>query len=144
MDPEMYKQLGELQGRFNTFETNVTQQFNEVKQAIKEQSVVPYSVYEARTKATDLIHVSHEDRLVAAEDKIDHIQDAMDIREHTVTSKVAAFLDNAIVKIIGTGVITVVIFGVYLNYQKQIDSLQQKVDTVGSTQQVIKKEIINE
>ena len=30
-DPEIYKQIGELTGRFNTFEANMSKEFSEIK-----------------------------------------------------------------------------------------------------------------
>lgn len=129
MDPEIYKQLGELKGRFNTFENNMKQEFVELKQTIKEQSVVPYGIYEARVKATDIIHQNHEDRLKSIEGKVDVVEDTLQIREHTTTGKLAVFLDNAIVKVIGGSVILLVIAAMYYANQSQIKSLESQIDS---------------
>lgn len=134
MDPKIYEQLGELKGRFNTFEQNMSTQFAEVKQAIKEQSVVPYSIYDKHVETSDT-------RYEKLRTDIEIIKDTLQIKEHTITGRVATFLDNAIVKIIGTGLITVLLIGVYLNYQKQIDTLTRKVNNVDSTQQIIQKDV---
>ena len=144
MDPEIYKQLGELQGRFNTFEQNMAREFADIKQTIKEQSVVPYGVYEARTKATDTIHANHEERLKGLEGKVDGIEDNLQIREHTVTGKIAAFLDSAIVKVVGTGVVSLVLLAVYWNYQSQIEQLTKKVNEVEQVKEIRKETIIQD
>ena len=67
-------------------------------------------------------------------------QAACEVKEHTITGKLAQFLDSAIVKIIGTGVVGVVLFAIYLNYQAQIDSISEKVDNVTRLEQVKKGE----
>lgn len=128
-DPEIYKQIGELTGRFNTFEANMSKEFSEVKQAIREQNNVPYPVFEK--------HVLEHTKLAA---RVDAVEDTLKIKEHTITGKLAQFLDSAIVKIIGTGVVGVVLFAIYLNYQAQIDSISEKVDNVTRLEQVNKGE----
>ncbi len=132
-DPEIHRQIGELTGRFNTFEVNMAGEFAELKQTIREQSVVPYAVYEK--------HVQDESSAVEKlRGDIETIKDTLQIREHSVTGKLATFLDSAIVKIIGTGVVGVVLFAIYLNYQAQIDSISEKVDNVTRLEQVKKGE----
>lgn len=123
-DPEIYSKIGELTGRFNTFEENMTNQFKEVKQAIRDQNNVPYPVFEK--------HVLEHGKLVA---RVESVEDALKIKEHTITGKLAQFLDSAIVKIIGTGIVGAVLFAIYINYQAQIDSISEKVDNVTRVEQ---------
>ena len=130
-DPETYKQIGELTGRFNTFEANMSKEFSEVKQAIREQNNVPYPVFEKHVLDSESKHT----KLVA---RVDAVEDTLKIKEATITGKLVQFLDSAIVKIIGTGVVGVVLFAIYLNYQAQIDSISEKVDNVTRLEQVKK------
>lgn len=53
-----------------------------------------------------------------------------------MTGKLATFFDNAIVKIIGAGVVTTVFIGLYLNYKVQIDTISEKVDNVTKVQHI--------
>lgn len=123
MDPEIYKQIGELTGRFNTFEQNMSNQFNEVKQAIKDQSVVPYSVYDKHVESSDkAISVLRED--------VDNIQDNLNIRANSLSGKLDIFLDNTVVKIIGSSFVGLVLIVIYWSYQKQIDNITQMVDNI--------------
>ena len=131
-DPKIYEQLGELTGRFNTFERNMAREFQELKQTIRDQSVVPYQVFEK--------HVLDAEQHIRDFDKrLNTIEDTLKIREATVTGKLAQFLDNAIVKIIGTGVVAAVLFAVFINYKSQIDSISNKVDNIDSQEQVIEQ-----
>lgn len=132
-DPEIYKQIGELTGRFNTFEANMSKEFSEVKQAIREQNNVPYPVFEKHVLESESKHT----KLAA---RVDAVEDTLKIKEATITGKLAQFLDSAIVKIIGTGVVGVVLFAMYLNYQAQIDSISEKLDNVTRLEQVKKGE----
>lgn len=127
-DPEIHRQIGELTGRFNTFEVNMAREFAELKQTIREQSVVPYAVYEKRVTDidTDIANLRTD---------IELIKDNLQIRQHSLTGKVAAFLDSAIVKIIGTGVVAAVLFAIYINYQQQIDSISEKIDNASRIEQ---------
>lgn len=127
-DPEIHRQIGELTGRFNTFEVNIAREFAELKQTIREQSVVPYAVYEKRVTDidTDIANLRTD---------VELIKDKLQIREYSVTGKMAAFLDNAIVKIIGAAIVTAVLVGIYLNYKVQIDSIREKVDNANRIEQ---------
>lgn len=126
-DPEIHRQIGELTGRFNTFEVNMAREFSELKQTIREQSVVPYTVYEKRVADIDT-------DIAALRTDVEIIKDKLQIREYSVTGKMAAFLDNAIVKILGAAIVTAVLVGIYLNYKVQIDSISEKVDNVTTEQ----------
>ena len=128
-DPEIHRQIGELTGRFNTFEVNMAREFAELKQTIREQSVVPYAVYEKRVTDidTDIANLRTD---------VELIKDKLQIREYSVTGKVAAFLDSAVVKIIGTGIVAAVLFAIYINYQQQIDSISEKVDNATKVQNI--------
>lgn len=138
-DPEIYSKIGELTGRFNTFEATMTKEFLEVKQAIKEQSVVPYGIYEARLEATDIIHKDHSDSLKSLNSRVDRLEDINNIRKNTITGKLAEFFDSAIVKLLGSAIITGVLIGMYLNYKVQIDSISEKVDNVSKQDQIIEQ-----
>lgn len=131
-DPKIYEQLGELTGRFNTFEKNMADQFSELKQVIRDQNNVPYPIFEKH-----VLDTKQEIKDLAG--RVDNIEEALKIKEATITGKLAQFLDSAIVKIIGTAVVTAVLFGMYFNYQKQIDSISEKVDNVNKQEQVIEQ-----
>lgn len=128
-DPEIYKQIGELTGRFNTFETNMNQQFQELKQTIREQSVVPYPVFEKHV-------IDTQKDINGLKDKVDVIEDTLKIRDATITGKLARFLDSAIVKMIGTALVGGVSLIVYVNYRAQIDNITQKLDNVSEQQHI--------
>ena len=128
MDPEIYKQLGELTGRFNTFEQNMATQFTEIKQAIKDQSVVPYAIYEEHVKRSDA-------EILALQTDMKLVKDTLQLNKSSLSGRVAAFLDTSAVKIIGTAIIAVIIFGMYFSYKEQIDSLNNKVHNIEQVQQ---------
>lgn len=130
MDPEIYKQLGELQGRFNTFEQNMAKEFSDLKETIRSQSIVPYDVYAARVKATDLIHESHEKRLESLENSVGDISLSGKLRKNSVSGRLAEFFDGAVVKIIGASVVSLVVIAVYWQYQSQIEALNEKINRV--------------
>lgn len=129
-DPEIHRQIGELTGRFNTFEVNMAREFAELKQTIREQSVVPYAVYEKRV--TDI-----DTDIASLRTDVELIKDKLQIREYSVTGKMATFLDNAIVKIVGAAIVTAVLVGIYLNYKVQIDTISEKVDNASRIEQNI-------
>lgn len=135
MDPEIYKQLGELTGRFNTFENNMATQFSEIKQAIKDQAVVPYSIYEEHVKRSDAELLALDGRIVIVEARVKTVEDRLNLNQSSLPSRVAAFLDASAVKIIGSAVILVIIFGMYFSYKEQIDSLNNKVHNIEQVQQ---------
>lgn len=123
MDPEIYKQIGELTGRFNTLEKNMERQFDDLKQAIREQNNVPLSVFKEYTKESRAITDDLSTR-------VDAIEDMLRVKEATITGKVALFLDNALVKIIGTSLIGLILVAIYINYQTQIRLTNDRIDSV--------------
>ena len=127
-DPKIYEQLGNLTGRFNTFEQNMAREFQELKQTIRDQNALPNAIFQK--------HFSYI--LIAIKDlttRVDNIEDALKIKEATITGKLAQFLDSAIVKIIGGAVIAAVLLAMYFNYKTQIDSISEKVDNVNQVEQ---------
>lgn len=131
-DPKIYEQLGNLTGRFNTFEQNMAREFQELKQTIRDQNAVPYAIFEKHVTDTVL---EIKDLSV----RVDNLEDALKIKDATITGKLAQFLDSAIVKILGGAIITAVLFAMYFNYKTQIDNISRKVDNVDSQTQVIEK-----
>ena len=131
-DPKIYEQLGNLTGRFNTFEQNMAREFQELKQTIRDQNAVPYAIFGKHVTDTTL---EIKDLSV----RIDNIEDALKIKDATITGKLAQFLDGAIVKIVGTAIVGAILFAMYFNYKVQIDNISRKVDNVSSQEQVIEK-----
>lgn len=131
-DPKIYEQLGELTGRFNTFEKNMADQFLDLKQVIRDQNNVPYPIFEKHALETNK-------QITDLDSRLEVVEDALKIKEATITGRLAHFLDNALVKLIGGGVIMAVVIGIYLNYQSQIDSISNKVDNVTRQNNVIEQ-----
>ena len=132
-DPEIYKQLGELTGRFNTFEQTMAREFDELKQTIREQKTVSFSTFEKQANKIDA-------NIAIIQRKIDEIEDANRLKEATITGRLSQFIDKGIVKIIGTTIITAFPVFIYITYQHQIDALMKKVDNIGKVQEVLIRE----
>ena len=132
-DPKIYSQLGELTGRFNTFEKNIDKQFRELKEMVQAQNNVPYSVFEKNNRSTN-------NKLADLSSRVDAIEDKMAIKEATITGKLASFLDNSIVKLLGASIVSGALMIVYINSQHQINDISKRVDKVFKTEQTIEKE----
>lgn len=131
-DPKIYEQLGELTGRFNTFEKNMADQFSELKQVIRDQNNVPYPIFEKHVLDT-------KQEIKDLTTRVEGIEDALKIKEATITGKLAQFLDSAIVKIIGGAAIAALMLGMYLSYKTQIDTISEKVDNVDKQEKIIEQ-----
>jgi hypothetical protein len=132
-DPKIYSQLGELTGRFNTFEKNIDKQFKELKEMVQAQNNVPYSVFEKNNR-------SIKSELTDLSSRVDAIEDKMALKEATITGKLASFLDNSIVKLLGASIVSGALMIVYINSQHQINDISKRVDKVFKTEQTIEKE----
>lgn len=132
-DPKIYSQLGELTGRFNTFEKNIDKQFRELKEMVQAQNNVPYSVFEKNNR-------SIKSELTDLSSRVDAIEDKMALKEATITGKLASFLDNSIVKLLGASIVSGALMIVYINSQHQINDISKRVDKVFKTEQTIEKE----
>ena len=132
-DPKIYSQLGELTGRFNTFEKNIDKQFGELKEMVQAQNNVPYSVFEKNNR-------SIKSELTDLSSRVDAIEDKMALKEATITGKLASFLDNSIVKLLGASIASGALMIVYINSQYQINDISKRVDKVFKTEQTIEKE----
>lgn len=120
-DPEIYKHIGELTGRFNTLEKNIERQLDDIKETIKSQNSVPFEVFREYVADMKTTTKDFDERLEVVENKLN-------IRDASVTGKVASFLDNAIVRVVGTGAIVLFMAAVYVGYQKQVDVTNSRVD----------------
>lgn len=96
---------------------------------------MPYSVYEEHVKRSEAERAALENKVNAIDARVKTTEDRLNISSNSLPGRISTFLDASAVKIIGGGVILVIIFGVYFGYKEQIDSLNNKVHTIEQIQQ---------
>ena len=141
MDPKLYQEIGELRGKFESFEKAAMQDMAEIKQIVKSQSYVPSRVFDKYIEDTSK-------RIGHVEDAMRSIKTVLKIKENTITGRVATFLDKAIVQAIGGAIMVIVTVSVYLTSQSQIYALKSQIDVLKSqeskTNTIIHKSSVDE
>jgi len=134
-DPKIYEQIGNLQGRFDTFEKNMTDTLEKFERKLDNINTVPITVYESHLKEELAEREKLKTQIDANTKAIEDIQTANKLQENTLSSQVAKFFNNAIVKIIGGASIVAVLLIIWLSYQSQVTDLTQEVESIQQSTQ---------
>lgn len=144
VDADFYKEFGELKGQvagmskqLDSVETNI----GKISDKIDALGAVPYSVFDEHLKTAGK-QVEH---LTARADEnkalIDMIIKRLDLDDNSLSGRLSAFFNNAAVKIIGGGVITLVIVAVGLSYLSQVNDMRKAIEGLRSNDVQIKTEL---
>lgn len=144
VDAEFYKEFGELKGQvagmskqLDSVETNISK----ISDKIDALGAVPYSVFDEHLKTASK-QVEHlTEREDANKALIDIILKRLDIGDNSLSGRLSTFFNNAAVKIIGGGVITLVIVAVGLSYLGQINDMRKAIEGLRSNDVQIKTEL---
>lgn len=144
VDAEFYKEFGELKGQVAGMSKqldNVETNTSKISDKIDALGAVPYPVFDEHLK-TATKQVEH---LTARADEnkalIDMILKRLDLGDNSLSGRMSTFFNNAAVKIIGGGVITLVIVAVGLSYLGQINDIRKAIDGLHSNDVQIKTEL---
>lgn len=144
VDAEFYKEFGELKGQvagmskqLDSVETNISK----ISDKIDALGAVPYSVFDEhlKTAAKQIEHLT--ERADKNKALIDVILKRLDLGDNSLSGRISTFFNNAAVKIIGGGVITLVIVAVGLSYLGQINDMRKAIDGLHSNDVQIKTEL---
>lgn len=144
MDAEFYKEFGELKGQvagmskqLDSVEANI----GKISDKIDALGAVPYSVFDGHLKTASK-QVEH---LTARADEnkatIEKILKRLDLDDNSLSGRLSVFFNNAAVKIIGGGAITLVIVAVGLSYLGQINDMRKAIEGLRSNDIQIKTEL---
>lgn len=146
VDAEFYKEFGELKGQvagmskqLDSVETNISK----ISDKIDALGAVPYSVFDEhlKTASKQVEHLTErEDENKAA---IEKILKRLDLDDNSLSGRLSTFFNNAAVKIIGGGVITLVIVAIGLSYLGQINDMRKAIEGLRSNDVQIKTELEN-
>lgn len=146
VDAEFYKEFGELKGQvagmskqLDSVETNISK----ISDKIDALGAVPYPVFDEhlKTASKQVEHLTErEDENKAA---IEKILKRLDIGDNSLSGRLSTFFNNAAVKIIGGGVITLVIVAIGLSYLGQINDMRKAIEGLHSNDVQIKTELEN-
>lgn len=144
VDAEFYKEFGELKGQvagmskqLDSVETNISK----ISDKIDALGAVPYSVFDEhlKTASKQVEHLTErEDENKAA---IEKILKRLDLDDNSLSGRLSTFFNNAAVKIIGGGVITLVIVAIGLSYLGQINDMRKAIEGLHSNDVQIKTEL---
>lgn len=146
VDAEFYKEFGELKGQvagmskqLDSVETNIVK----ISDKIDALGAVPYSVFNDHLKTASK-QVEH---LTARADEnkaaINSILKRLDIDDSSLSGRLSIFFNNAAIKIIGGGVITLVVVAIGLSYLNQINDMRRAIEALRSNDIQIKTELEN-
>lgn len=137
MDTEFYKEFGELKGKVDGMSvqlTDVKTDIGKISDKIDLLGAVPYSVFDDHIKALT-------ERADANRDAIAKILERLNLNDSSMTGRLSTFFNSAIVKIIGTGVVLLVITVIVVTYMGEIQRMQQTVDDLRQDKTELKKDI---
>lgn len=131
---EMSRSVGEIQGRLDLLERNITRELEDLRESINNISAVPMSEFQTRSKQlSDELH-RNEDDLQNISKRISDLDRRLTQRESSLSWKIGEFFDNAIVKAVGVGFIVIAVLSLYASYGSQISKLEAEIQ---KTNQVI-------
>ena len=115
----MKGQVAGMSKQLDSVETNIVK----ISDKIDALGAVPYSVFDEHLKTAGK-HVEH---LTARADEnkaaIEKILKRLDLDDNSLSGRLSTFFNNAAVKIIGGGVITLVVVAIGLSYLNQINDM---------------------
>jgi hypothetical protein len=95
---EVSRQIGELRGRLDTFERDLSKELGE--------------------------HAQSLDHIQAS---VTQIETRLAVKDNSLVGKLSQVLENSLIKIVGAGFVTVVLISITNHYQSQLDELKAQV-----------------
>ena len=144
MDAEFYKEFGELKGKVDGMSSQLVdlkQDVSKISDKIDLLGAVPYPVFDDHLKYADAHIKALTDRADANRDAIVKIFERLNLNDNSMTGKLSAFFNNAVVKIVGGGVILLVITVIAVTYMGEIQRMQQTVDDLRQDKTELKRDI---
>lgn len=144
MDTEFYKEFGELKGKVDGMSvqlTDVKTDIGKISDKIDLLGAVPYSVFDDHLKYADGHIKALNERADANRDAIAKILERLNLNDSSMTGRLSTFFNSAIVKIIGTGVVLLVITVIVVTYMGEIQRMQQTVDDLRQDKTELKQDI---
>lgn len=124
---EMSRSVGEIQGRLDLLEQNITREIDDLRKSINNISAVPASEFQAKSEQlSDEMH-RNEDDLQVISKRISDLDNRLTKHESSLSWKVGEFFDNAIVKAVGVGFLAVAVLSLYVSYNSQISKLKSEI-----------------
>lgn len=124
---EMSRSVGEIQGRLDLLEQNITREIEDLRKSINNISAVPVSEFQAKSEQlSDEMH-RNEDDLQVISKRISDLDNRLTKHESSLSWKVGEFFDNAIVKAVGVGFLAVAVLSLYVSYNSQISKLKSEI-----------------
>lgn len=124
---EMSRSVGEIQGRLDLLEQNITREIDDLRKSIDNISAVPVSEFQAKSEQlSDEMH-RNEDDLQVISKRISDLDNRLTKHESSLSWKVGEFFDNAIVKAVGVGFLAVAVLSLYVSYNSQISKLKSEI-----------------
>lgn len=144
MDAEFYKEFGELKGKVDGMSSQLVdlkQDVSKISDKIDLLGAVPYPVFDDHLKYADAHIKALTDRADANRDAIVKILERLNLNDNSMTGKLSSFFNNAVVKIVGGGVILLVITVIAVTYMGEIQRMQQTVDDLRQDKTELKQDI---
>lgn len=144
MDTEFYKEFGELKGKVDGMSSQLVdlkQDVSKISDKIDLLGAVPYPVFDDHLKYADAHIKALTDRADANRDAIVKIFERLNLNDNSMTGKLSSFFNNAVVKIVGGGVILLVITVIAVTYMGEIQRMQQTVDDLRQDKTELKQDI---
>lgn len=144
MDTEFYKEFGELKGKVDGMSSQLVdlkQDVSKISDKIDLLGAVPYPVFDDHLKYADVHIKALTDRADANRDAIVKILERLNLNDNSMTGKLSSFFNNAVVKIVGGGVILLVITVIAVTYMGEIQRMQQTVDDLRQDKTELKQDI---
>lgn len=144
MDTEFYKDFGELKGKVDGMSSQLVdlkQDVSKISDKIDLLGAVPYTVFDDHLKYADIHIKALTERADANRDSIAKILERLNLNDNSMTGKLSSFFNNAVVKIVGGGVILLVITVIAVTYMGEIQRMQQTVDDLRQDKTELKQDI---
>jgi len=144
VDTEFYKEFGELKGKVDGMSSQLVdlkQDVSKISDKIDLLGAVPYPVFDDHLKYADAHIKALTDRADANRDAIVKIFERLNLNDNSMTGKLSSFFNNAVVKIVGGGVILLVITVIAVTYMGEIQRMQQTVDDLRQDKTELKQDI---
>ena len=144
MDTEFYKEFGELKGKVDGMSSQLVdlkQDVSKISDKIDLLGAVPYPVFDDHLKYADAHIKALTERADANRDAIVKIFERLNLNDNSMTGKLSAFFNNAVVKIVGGGVILLVITVIAVTYMGEIQRMQQTMDDLRTDNTELKQDI---
>ena len=146
VDADFYKEFGELKGKVDGMSTQLTDvklEVGKISEKLDRLSAVPMGVYNDHLKTASDQYKTLLARADENKAAIDTINRRLELDDNSLSGRLSVFFNNAAVKIIGGGVITLVVVAIGLSYLNQINDMRRAIDALRSNDVQIKTELEN-